>query len=43
LLSFATEEIAIKVGQTLGGLMSATFGIFATLIKIVDGKVMPWN
>jgi Ca2+/H+ antiporter len=26
LLSFATEEIAIKVGQTLGGLMNATFG-----------------
>jgi Ca2+:H+ antiporter len=27
LLSFATEEIAMKVGQTLGGLMNATFGI----------------
>jgi hypothetical protein len=27
LVSFATEEIAIKVGQTLGGLLNATFGI----------------
>ena len=27
MVSFATEEIAIKVGQTLGGLLNATFGI----------------
>lgn len=27
LLSFATEEISIKVGETLGGLLNATFGI----------------
>jgi Ca2+:H+ antiporter len=26
LLSFATEEIALRVGETLGGLLNATFG-----------------
>lgn len=26
LLGFATEELAIRVGQTLGGLLNATFG-----------------
>jgi Ca2+:H+ antiporter len=26
MLSFATEEIAIRIGETLGGLMNATFG-----------------
>jgi Ca2+:H+ antiporter len=26
LLSYATEEIAIRVGETLGGLLNATFG-----------------
>ena len=26
LLSFATEEISMKLGQTLGGLLNATFG-----------------
>jgi hypothetical protein len=30
LLSYATEEIAIRVGETLGGLLNATFG-FVTL------------
>jgi Ca2+:H+ antiporter len=27
LLSFATEELALEVGETLGGLLNATFGI----------------
>jgi len=26
LLSYATEEIALRIGETLGGLMNATFG-----------------
>ena len=26
LLSYATEEIALRVGETLGGLLNATFG-----------------
>lgn len=32
LLSFATEEISVKLGQTLGGLMNATFGNAVELI-----------
>lgn len=32
LLSFATEEISAKLGQTLGGLMNATFGNAVELI-----------
>lgn len=32
LLSFATEELAAKLGQTLGGLMNATFGNAVELI-----------
>lgn len=31
-LSFATEEIAMKLGETLGGLMNATFGNAVELI-----------
>ena len=31
-LSFATEELAIKLGETLGGLMNATFGNAVELI-----------
>ena len=26
MLSFATEEIALRTGETLGGLLNATFG-----------------
>ena len=26
LLSYATEEIALRVGETLGGLLNASFG-----------------
>lgn len=32
LLSFATEELSCKLGQTLGGLMNATFGNAVELI-----------
>jgi Ca2+:H+ antiporter len=32
LLSYATEEIALRVGETLGGLMNATFGNAVELI-----------
>lgn len=31
-LSFATEEIAMKLGQTMGGLLNATFGNAVELI-----------
>ncbi len=30
MLSYATEEIALRVGETLGGLLNATFGYFYT-------------
>ncbi len=32
LLSFATEEISMKLGQTMGGLLNATFGNAVELI-----------
>jgi Ca2+:H+ antiporter len=32
LLSFATEELSLKVGETIGGLMNATFGNAVELI-----------
>ena len=32
LLSFATEELSVNVGQTLGGLLNATFGNAVELI-----------
>jgi Ca2+:H+ antiporter len=31
-LSFATEEISVKLGQTMGGLLNATFGNAVELI-----------
>lgn len=36
LLSFATEELSVKLGQTLGGLMNATFGNAVELIVSAD-------
>ncbi|KAF2449640.1 vacuolar calcium ion transporter-like protein /H(+) exchanger [Karstenula rhodostoma CBS 690.94] len=36
LLSFATEELSAKLGQTLGGLCNATFGNAVELINKVD-------
>jgi len=32
LLSFATEEVSVKLGETIGGLMNATFGNAVELI-----------
>lgn len=32
LLSFATEELSVKLGQTLGGLLNASFGNAVELI-----------
>jgi len=33
MLSYATEEIALRVGETLGGLLNATFGFVYTAIS----------
>lgn len=38
LLSFATEELAAKMGQTLGGLMNATFGNAVELIVCLNAS-----
>jgi len=40
LLAFATEELAVPLGQTLGGLLNATFGNAVELI--VSPKVSGW-
>lgn len=40
LLSFATEELSVKLGQTLGGLLNATFGNAVELI-VRSPIVMP--
>lgn len=37
LLSFATEELSVKLGQTIGGLLNATFGNAVELIVCVSG------
>ena len=37
LLSFATEELSVKLGQTLGGLLNATFGNAVELIVRTAG------
>ncbi len=37
-LSFATEEISMKLGQTMGGLLNATFGNAVELIVCIDGR-----
>ena len=39
LLSFATEEVSVKLGQTLGGLLNATFGNAVELIVSCAGAV----
>lgn len=36
LLSYATEELSIPLGQTIGGLMNATFGNAVELIVCLD-------
>ncbi|KAK1759331.1 Sodium/calcium exchanger protein-domain-containing protein [Echria macrotheca] len=44
MLSFATEEIALRTGETLGGLLNATFGnaveLIVAVIALVDNKVV---
>ncbi|CRG90295.1 hypothetical protein PISL3812_07338 [Talaromyces islandicus] len=43
LLSFATEELAATMGQTLGGLMNATFGnaveLIVSIIALKDNQI----
>ncbi|KAF8600013.1 calcium/proton exchanger [Ceratobasidium sp. AG-I] len=43
LLGFATEELAIRVGQTLGGLLNATFGnaveLIIAILALVKGEL----
>ncbi|KAL8382661.1 hypothetical protein RB595_006441 [Gaeumannomyces hyphopodioides] len=43
LLGFATEEIALRTGETLGGLLNATFGnaveLIVAIIALMDGQV----
>ncbi|PNY23333.1 Vacuolar calcium ion transporter [Tolypocladium capitatum] len=42
-LSFATEEISIKLGETMGGLLNATFGnaveLIVSIIALKDGQI----
>lgn len=35
-LSFATEEISMKLGQTMGGLLNATFG---NAVELIVGEI----
>ncbi|KAL7904194.1 Ca2+ transporter [Trichoderma velutinum] len=43
ILGFATEEIALRTGEALGGLLNATFGnaveLIVAILALVDGKV----
>ncbi|KAF2215339.1 hypothetical protein CERZMDRAFT_65652 [Cercospora zeae-maydis SCOH1-5] len=43
LLSFATEELSCKLGQTLGGLMNATFGnaveLIVSIVALRQGEI----
>lgn len=43
LLSFATEELSAKLGQTLGGLMNATFGnaveLIVSIVALRQGEI----
>ena len=42
-LSYATEELAMRVGETLGGLLNASFGnateLIVAIIALVKGQV----
>ena len=44
LLSFATEELALYIGETLGGLLNATFGnaveLIVSVIALTQGKII---
>ena len=43
MLSFATEELAKKVGQTIGGLLNASFGnateLIVSLVALINGQI----
>ncbi|EOD50132.1 putative calcium proton exchanger protein [Neofusicoccum parvum UCRNP2] len=43
LLSFATEELSVKMGQTIGGLMNATFGnaveLIVSIVALKNGEI----
>ena len=43
LLSFATEELSAKMGDTLGGLLNATFGnaveLIVSIVALKDGEI----
>ncbi|KAL2055505.1 hypothetical protein ABVK25_004313 [Lepraria finkii] len=43
LLSFATEELSVNLGQTLGGLLNATFGnaveLIVSIVALKDGQI----
>ncbi|TKA71585.1 hypothetical protein B0A55_08320 [Friedmanniomyces simplex] len=43
LLSFATEELSVKLGQTIGGLMNATFGnaveLIVSVVALTKGEI----
>jgi len=43
LLSYATEEIALRTGETVGGLINATFGnaveLIVAIIALIDNKI----
>ncbi|KIW02384.1 calcium/proton exchanger, variant [Verruconis gallopava] len=43
LLSFATEELAVKLGETIGGLMNATFGnaveLIVSIVALRQGQI----
>nr|CAG8464485.1 14113_t:CDS:2 [Entrophospora candida]CAG8484962.1 6675_t:CDS:2 [Entrophospora candida] len=43
LLGFATEDISLRVGQTLGGLLNATFGnaveLIISLVALMKGEI----
>lgn len=44
MLSFATEEIALRTGETLGGLLNASFGnaveLIVAIIALVENKIV---
>ncbi|KAL1986353.1 hypothetical protein VTN96DRAFT_6585 [Rasamsonia emersonii] len=44
MLSYATEEIALRTGETLGGLLNATFGnaveLIVAILALVDNQVV---
>lgn len=42
-LSYATEEISMKLGETMGGLLNATFGNAVELIVRSAPDVFDWR